>query len=138
VSRPLVYIAHPLGRGPDREENRKRASRWVAWAAEQGVAPVAPWITLSGEWSEDRREEGLEIDLAVVERCDELWAVGPRISPGMSLEVAHARFRHIPVRDLTKCDEAHAAMWVRQFVRARKTSTTPSELEIRDLADVIR
>lgn len=96
----VVYIAHPLGAGPEREQNRKNAAEWVAWAGET-VAPVATWITLSGEWTEDRRELGLQIDFALIERCDEVWLVGGRISPGMQLEAAHAVERGIAVIDMT-------------------------------------
>lgn len=97
----VVYIAHPLGAGPDREQNRARASRWVAWAALQGVAPVATWITLSGEWTEERRELGLAIDVALAQRCDEVWLVGGRVSAGMRIESSAAARAGIVVRDLT-------------------------------------
>ncbi len=101
--RKLVYIAHPLNAPTSEgiEQNRRNAAQWVAWAAEQGVAPVATWITLSGVWNESRRAEGLEVDFAVVRRCDEVWLVGPRISEGMALEANRAREHGIPVVDLT-------------------------------------
>lgn len=85
----VIYIAHPLGADEAREANRARASRWVAWAAlHHSVAPVATWITLAGEWSEcaELRYRGLDIDCALIERCDEVWLVGGRISPGMQIE----------------------------------------------------
>lgn len=97
----IVYIAHPLGQGADREGNRANAAHWVAWAADQGVAPIADWVILSGVWSEDRREEGLAIDKALIEVCDEVWLVGGRISPGMAAEKAHAGVCGITVRDYT-------------------------------------
>ncbi len=101
----VVYIAAPLN-APTREgieENRRTAARWVAWAARQGVAPSATWITLSGEWEEtaENRALGLEIDKALVERCDEVWLVGGRVSAGMAIEAAHARALGIQVIDMT-------------------------------------
>jgi hypothetical protein len=96
-----VYIAHPLGSGADREKNRERAARWVAWAALQGVAPVADWIILSGQWDESMRDLGLAIDVELVKRCDEVWLVGGRISPGMKIEAASAK----RVIDLTHLGE---------------------------------
>ena len=96
MSKKLVYVAHPLGDGADRAENCKRASKWVAWAAEQGVAPVCTWIVLASQWDESRREEGLAIDCALIERCDEVWAVGPRVSPGMHVELTHAKKHGVP------------------------------------------
>jgi hypothetical protein len=101
--RKVVYIAHPLGAGPDREQNRRNAAKWVAWAARQGVAPVADWIVLSGELEETpaNRLLGLECDRALVELCDEVWLVGGRVSPGMAIEAEHARLCLVPVVDKT-------------------------------------
>jgi hypothetical protein len=87
-----VYIAAPLGGGEQREVNRLRAERWVCWAAEaMGVAPVATWTTLAAAWDESKRDLGLAIDVALVERCDEIWMVGGRISPGMMIEGRHSK-----------------------------------------------
>ncbi len=99
-----VYIAHPLGKGPDREANRASAAKWVAWAAEQGVCPMATWITLSGEWdeSDEHRRRGLEMDYAQINRCDEMWLCGSHISPGMGLEAEHAKRISVPVLDMRK------------------------------------
>jgi hypothetical protein len=98
----VVYIAHPLGAGPDREQNRRNAARWAAWAAViEEASPVCDWIVLSGELSEDHRELGLACDLALVERCDELWLVGGRVSPGMALERDHAIACGVVVVDKT-------------------------------------
>lgn len=100
--KPVVYVAHPLGSGDARELNRTNATQWCAYLAEyHGIAPVAPWIVISGVWDESKRAAGLEIDLAIVERCDELWLVGGGISEGMTLEASHARNCGITVRDLT-------------------------------------
>lgn len=100
----VVYLAHQLGAGHDREANRQRAMLWVAWATlAHPVAVVADWITLSGVLAETpaNREIGLASDLALVARCDEVWLVGGRVSPGMELEAAEARRLGKPVIDLT-------------------------------------
>ena len=95
----VVYIAHPLGGGDDREANRARAARWVAWAGMHGVAPVADWIILSGQWDEtpEHRERGLRIDVALVARCDELWLCGNHVSHGMSIEANAAALAGVTV-----------------------------------------
>jgi hypothetical protein len=102
-----IYMAHPLGAGPDRELNRARASKWAAWIARHGNAVIADWIILSGEWAEtpENRELGLAIDLELVERADELWLVGGRVSAGMELEAARARRLGKTVRDFTHWGE---------------------------------
>lgn len=99
----VVYVAHPLGGGPDRERNRENAAKWVAWVAMQGHAPIADWIILSGEWDESptNRARGIAIDLALVARCDELWLVGGRVSTGMQQEADEAIRLGKGVFDLT-------------------------------------
>jgi hypothetical protein len=87
----VVYIAHPLGDGPDRDENMRRGAKWVAWAADQGMAPVCTWIVLASQWPETKRDEGLAVDCALIDRCDEVWLVGPRVSKGMHVEAEHAK-----------------------------------------------
>lgn len=100
----VIYLAHPLGAGPDREQNRANAARWVAWATRaHAVAVIADWIILSGELAETpaNRALGIASDLALIGRVDELWMVGGRISPGMEIEAARAREYGKPVVDLT-------------------------------------
>lgn len=105
----VVYIAAPLT-APTRElvqQNRARAMRWCAWAVAQGVAPVADWIILTGvlEETPENRELGLRIDCTLIERCDELWQVGGRISAGMAIEAAHAYAHGKRVVDFTHLGE---------------------------------
>jgi hypothetical protein len=100
----VVYIAAPLGAGHDRGANLARAARWVAWATlAHGVAVIADWIILADELAETpaNRGRGLESDMALIARCDELWLVGGRISPGMHLESAEAQRLGLTVVDMT-------------------------------------
>ena len=92
----VVYVAHRLS--GDWPGNTAAAREFVKHAAHHGVAPVAPYLTLDGLLVEpDDRELGLEIDLVLLARCDEVWLCGPVISPGMLLELDAARARGIPV-----------------------------------------
>ena len=77
----------------------------MAWAADLGVAPIADWIILSGQWDESRRDDGLRIDFALIERADELWQVGGRVSEGMALEAREAEVHGVVVFDLTALGE---------------------------------
>lgn len=102
----VVYIAHRLS-APTAEDmavNRMRAAEWCAWVSTTfHVATVADWIILSRYLPEtsEYRAWGLKCDKALVERCDELWMVGPGVSSGMSIEAQHARQHLLPVYDLT-------------------------------------
>ena len=98
ADRRPVYVAHPLNAptAAEREQNRARAARWVAWLADRYlVAPVADWILLAGEWPEtpERRAVGLEIDRRLVELCGTIVLVGRRVSDGMRFEASWARER---------------------------------------------
>jgi hypothetical protein len=99
MKQKLVYVACPLGDGPDRPLNIVRASKWVAWAAEQGVIPIATWVILASQWpeTEEYRQKGLALDCALVERADEMWLCGPRVSPSMHVEATHAKKVGVPL-----------------------------------------
>jgi hypothetical protein len=102
----VVYIAHPLSAPTIEgiEENRQSAALWAAWAAvSEGVSPSCSWVVLTGVLPEspENRSLGLACDVAQVERCDEVWLVGGRVTPGMALEAERARRRGIRVVDLT-------------------------------------
>jgi hypothetical protein len=126
--RRVIYIAHPLGDGPERVLNIGRASKWVAWAANQGVAPVCTWVVLASQWDEKRREEGLAIDCRLIDVCDEVWLCGPRISPGMHVEASHAAKDGVPTHVLV--DPA--------FTEGPPLGTTFEDLVMRKPGDKVR
>jgi hypothetical protein len=120
VTRRVVYLAHQLsGTEAEMRANRAFASRWAAFLAVNfEVAVECSWIVLSSQWDEtpENRARGLACDLALVERCDELVMVGPRISGGMRLEAGHAASKGLPVVDLTQLPmdpQAVALRWAR-------------------------
>lgn len=132
MERAPVYMMHPLGDGSKREANRWLACQWQA--AIQEAHPewlvLAPWIGLSGAWSEAKRDLGLSIDFATIDLCHacvvagpltgpvdklmletgrEVWVAGRKhstavdlkgISPGMGAEVDYAHSTCKPVIDL--------------------------------------
>ena len=92
----VVYIAHPL-RGATQAQtdaNRARASELTALISiTENVAPVCSWIVLSAHWTEEEgRELGLKIDCKLIERCDEIWLIGPDkpLTEGIQIEHDHA------------------------------------------------
>ncbi len=95
-----VYIAHRLNADTREgiEANRARASRWVAWAARQGVSPCATWIVLTGQWdeTEENRALGLKLDCAELATCDEIWLCGDGLSTGMGIESTHGASVGVP------------------------------------------
>jgi hypothetical protein len=106
ASRMPVYMMHPLGGFERREANRWLACQWQAaiQAAHPEWLVLAPWIGLSGAWSEDKREEGMAVDFATIDLCEAGVIAGPLdgpctgithgreyqgVSPGMAAELAY-------------------------------------------------
>jgi hypothetical protein len=100
---PLAYIAHALS--GDREQNRARARKWVSWAGRLGFAPCATWIPISQEWGEEEgRDLGLRIDKATITRCHVVLLCGSTLSPGMRVELNHAKHMNVPILDLINAE----------------------------------
>lgn len=102
----VVYLAHALS-APTREgieANRARGARWAAWVLKTWrYAVIADWIWCTGELEEtpENRSLGLEMDVELVSRADEVWLVGERISEGMRIEATRAWNLQKPVIDMT-------------------------------------
>ena len=100
----IVYLAHPVA--GDVESNLERAKRWMKWVETHhpSFAVIADWIIECQIWDDsnpEHRAAGFRRNLAIIERCDELWLVGPRVSSGMAKERDHALRFGLRVRDLT-------------------------------------
>lgn len=99
----IIYMAHPLA--GDVEGNINRAKCWMRWIEEKHTdsAVSAGWILDAEIWGDEaeHRAAGLRRDLARLERCDELWLVGPSLTPGMALEQEHAKKVGLRIRDFT-------------------------------------
>lgn len=99
----LVYIASPYA--GDVEKNVAFAKRACRHAISQGYTPIAVHL-LYPQMLDDNdpteREIGLRLGHRVLERCDELWAYGSRISTGMSYEIAAAQKLGIPIQSISQ------------------------------------
>jgi len=97
----LVYICSPL-RG-NIEKNMKKAIAYCACAARQGVIPIAPHTTFTLYLQDNidaQRQQGLNMGLELLKRCDELWVCGDTVSQGMKGEISQAKEQNIPTRYL--------------------------------------
>jgi hypothetical protein len=95
----LVYIASPYA--GDVERNIDFARKACRYCIAQGHTPVAPhllYTQMLDDGDPAQRELGLELGQRLLERSDELWVCGGRISSGMAAEIAAARNLGIPVR----------------------------------------
>lgn len=94
----LVYIASPL-RG-DYEKNIRQASEYCKKACSLGVLAFAPHLYFTQFYNDtipEEREIGLDMGLAMLEKCEELWVMGTYVSQGMRGEITHAQNLGIPI-----------------------------------------
>jgi len=96
--RPLVYVCSPY-RG-DVKRNVELAKAYCRYVISQGGAPVAAHLLYPRFLDDSDPEEritGLEFALLLLEKCDELWVFGDKISRGMAHEIHEAKMRGMPV-----------------------------------------
>lgn len=98
----LIYICSPL-RG-DIEKNIQKAQGYCREAVEfwPDVIPIAPHVYCT-QFLDDtipqEREAGMELGIALLDMCDELWVYGiDNPSEGMKKEIDYAKEHGIPVK----------------------------------------
>lgn len=94
----LVYICSPL-RG-DIETNIQRANRYCRFAAKQETVPLAPHTIFTQFLDDDIRDEreaGIYLGMQLLQRCEELWVFGNRITEGMAKEIEAALNQRKPI-----------------------------------------
>lgn len=99
MEKPIVYICSPYA--GDAGTNTDRAKRYGLFAALQMVVPVVPHLMYPQFLSEDDprdRRIGLDFSLRLLDRCDEVWVFGDRVSSGMAGEIARAQDLRLPIR----------------------------------------
>ena len=82
-------------------ENIRFAKRACYLALDKGYVPMAPHLYFTqflNDNEAEQREAGLELGLAWVESCVEVWVFGDRITSGMAREIAFANEMGIPVK----------------------------------------
>ena len=105
----LVYLAHPLGAKTHEGilRNLHNAKLWYKWACDHYWPDHCfnmMWA-LNVEVYDDAnavdRDRGMQRNFHHIKRCDELWLLGPTVSPGMEDEALFSRRCRQPVYDLT-------------------------------------
>ena len=95
----LIYVASPYA--GDIEKNVEFAKRACRYVVERGHAFFAPHLIypqILDDSNPAERETGLKLGHHMLERCDEMWVFGNRISPGMEAEIERAKQLDIPIR----------------------------------------
>ena len=116
----LIYVASPYA--GDIEQNTEFAKRACRHVINEGHAFFAPHLLypqLLDDSNPQERQVGLDMGLAMLPRCDELWCYGDRISHGMHLEIEEAGRLGIPVRRVAEQENG--------FVIGKVKSNEPAE-----------
>ena len=105
----LIYVASPYA--GDIEQNTAFARKACRHVMNEGHAFFAPHLLypqLLDDSKPQERQAGLDMGLAMLPRCDELWCYGDRISFGMHLEIEEAVRLGIPVRRVMELENGFA------------------------------
>ena len=95
--RPLVYICAPFS--GDIKANKKKVTAFAEYAYQNGCIPVMPHLLFPfmNDESKQERELALHMDLILMGKCQEVWALSERITTGMSTEIEKAQKRRLAV-----------------------------------------
>ena len=86
----LIYICSPYS--GDVKANTEKARIYCRFAVENGVIPIAPHLLFPQFMSEEtEREKAMEINLKLLEKCNQIWVFGDKLTDGMFSEIAHAK-----------------------------------------------
>lgn len=95
--RPLVYICSPYS--GDIESNIENARRYSRFAVDKHCIPIAPHLLFPQFIREEtERETALFMGIVLLTKCAEMWVFGEYISSGMTVEIAKAVRKGIPIR----------------------------------------
>ena len=102
----LIYVASPYAGDTERNiEYAKQACRTVMDSGHAFFAPHLLYPAMLDDGIPQERQLGINMGLAMLSRCDELWAFGDRISDGMQSELREAERLGIPIRRMDVTQE---------------------------------
>ncbi|MDD3963140.1 MAG: hypothetical protein PHU76_01630 [Synergistaceae bacterium] len=107
----IIYVASPYA--GDVEKNIEYAKRACRTVMEQGHAFFAPHLLYPQVLDDGNlmeRHRGIDMGLAMLSRCDELWAFGECMSSGMIAELDEAERLGIPARRMQLAEEKESAV----------------------------
>lgn len=101
-----IYVASPYaGDTLKNTEFAKDACRFVLKQGHAFFCPHLLYPNILDEHNPQERQLGLDMGIAMLESCDELWCFGESISHGMMLEIAQAKTLDIPTRRVMEYEQ---------------------------------
>ena len=84
----IVYVCSPFS--DDIQGNTEKARKYCRFAVDKGCVPIAPHLLFPQFMSEEtERDRAMEMNTALIYRCDEVWVFGSRITRGMKAEISN-------------------------------------------------
>ena len=103
MDKKLIYVCSPYS--GDIEYNVEFARKASRFVVDQGHIPITPHLFLPQFISEEtERELAMEINIELLEICDELWYFGDTVTKGMEDEIMYAITWDIPTRHYADVD----------------------------------
>lgn len=98
VFRPLVYICAPFS--GDIEANKKKAAGFAEYAYRNGCIPLTAHLLFPfvNDTNKAERDTAIHMDIVLMGKCQEVWVLKERITPGMKIEINKANSRRQKVR----------------------------------------
>ena len=96
----LIYVASPLSEGKRKKniEYVRDACRFVTKSGHAFFASHLLYPQIMNDKQPEERKRGMDMGLAMLSHCDELWAFGVVMTDGMKKEIAEAERLGIPVK----------------------------------------
>lgn len=95
----IIYVASPYaGDIQKNSEFAKTACRFVMNEGHAFFCPHLLYPIILDEQNPKERQLGLDMGLAMLQSCDELWCFGDHISLGMMSEIEEAQRLSVPTR----------------------------------------
>ena len=102
----LIYVASPYaGNVEENVEFAKRACRHVMECGHAFFAPHLLYPAILDDGIPEERKLGIDMGLAMLQRCDELWLFGENMSAGMQAEKDEAERIGLPIRQVSMAEE---------------------------------
>ena len=116
----LIYVCSPFKGNVDsyttksekkdvKEYNLSRAKGYSLFVSSLGHIPLAPHLLFPqflDDEDKEEREMGLSYALYLLEKCDEIWVFGCKVSEGMQREIKKAKRMNMPIRYFNdRCQE---------------------------------
>lgn len=115
----LIYVASPYAGDIKRNtEFAKEACRHVMNEGHAFFVPHLLYPSILDDSKPMERQLGIDMGLAMLEHCDELWCYGDRISHGMMQEIEAAKQLGIPTRRVLEQENGFAIGKARNTMQA--------------------